>query len=123
MNTKASVGLGWAAYTLACTTGGAIGWHRYYYAPGGRRDREAEATVAEARREAEEAALEARVRAERAAARRVSESGRESGRESGSKRESANARVEGANSGVEGGMARVVEAASVARSGLGQGDG
>jgi hypothetical protein len=65
MNTKASFGLGWVAYTAAFGVGGAVGWRRYYYAPGGRRDREKAAERAEAVREREEAEFEERVRAER----------------------------------------------------------
>lgn len=65
MNTKASVGIGWAAYTIAFCIGGGIGWYKYYYEPGGRREREKEAEKDQQAREAEEAEYEERVRRER----------------------------------------------------------
>jgi hypothetical protein len=68
MNTRASVGFGWAAYTVAFCVGGAIGWHRYYYAPGGRRDRDIVAEKERFERERVEADYEQRVRQERAMA-------------------------------------------------------
>jgi hypothetical protein len=65
MNTKASVGFGWAAYTVAFGVGAAIGWHRYYNAPGGRRDRDIVGEKERVERERQEADFEARVRLER----------------------------------------------------------
>jgi hypothetical protein len=65
MNTKASVGFGWAAYTVAFGVGAAIGWHRYYYTPGGRRDRDIVAEKERVERERLEAEFEERVRLER----------------------------------------------------------
>jgi hypothetical protein len=68
MNTRASVGFGWAAYTVAFCVGGAIGWHRYYFAPGGRKDRDIVAEKERLERERVEADYEQRVRQERAMA-------------------------------------------------------
>jgi hypothetical protein len=65
MNTKASVGIGWASYTVAFIVGGGLGYHRYYNGPGGRKEREEEATRVAQEREREEAAYEERIRSER----------------------------------------------------------
>lgn len=57
MNTKQSTIVGWLAYTLAFGIGGGIGYYKYWYAPGGRKDREEIADKQrsiEAAREAEE---------------------------------------------------------------------
>lgn len=65
MNTKASVGMGWLIYTAAFCVGGGYGLYKYYYQPGGRKDREEVAERERLRREAEEAEYEERIREER----------------------------------------------------------
>lgn len=65
MNTKSSVIYGWVAYTIAFTVGGGIGIYKYWYAPGGRKEREEEADRIRAEEAAREAEEEARIREER----------------------------------------------------------
>lgn len=67
MNTKRSVTVGWMAYTAAFAVGGGLGIYKYWYAPGGRKDREAEADRKRAEEEAREAEEENRIREERRA--------------------------------------------------------
>jgi hypothetical protein len=62
MNTKRSVMYGWVAYTAAFAVGGAIGWHRYYYKPGGRKDREEAVETEEAASAAADKRYEEEVR-------------------------------------------------------------
>lgn len=68
MNTKSSVAVGWAAYTVAFAVGGGYGIHRYWNGPGGRREREAEADRVRAEQAAKEAVEEDRIRRQRALA-------------------------------------------------------
>lgn len=65
MNTRQSVTVGWMAYTAAFAVGGGLGIYKYWYAPGGRKDREAEADRKRAEEEALEAEEENRIREER----------------------------------------------------------
>lgn len=65
MNTKQSVTVGWTAYTAAFAIGGGLGIYKYWYAPGGRKEREAEADRQRAAEAAREAQDEHRIREER----------------------------------------------------------
>lgn len=66
MNTKSSTIVGWLAYIAAFSAGGGFALHRYWNAPGGRKDREAEADRVRAEEAAREAIEEERIRKERA---------------------------------------------------------
>lgn len=68
MNTKKSSLIGWVAYTAAFIVGGGIGIYRYWYAPGGRADREKEFEKLREQEAAMEAIQEERIRQERRAA-------------------------------------------------------
>ncbi|CDF35475.1 unnamed protein product [Chondrus crispus] len=65
MNTKQSFTIGWIAYTAAFGIGGGLGIYKYWYAPGGRKEREAAADLRRAEEAAREAEEEQRIREER----------------------------------------------------------
>lgn len=67
MNTKKSSIIGWAAYTAAFIVGGGIGIYRYWYAPGGRADREKEFEKLQQEQAVKDAIEEERIRQERKA--------------------------------------------------------
>lgn len=66
MNTKASVTVGWIAYTVAFLVGGGYAINRYWNAPGGRREREEAADRARAQDAARELLEEERIRSQKA---------------------------------------------------------
>lgn len=74
MNTKQSATVGWIAYTAAFAIGGGLGVYKYWYAPGGRKEREAEADRRRAEEAAREAEEEQRIREERRRASHLSHS-------------------------------------------------